>query len=215
MTADDLSTDQLIRRAALHLFARRGFEATGIRDIANEVGLTPGALYHYIGNKQDLLVTIMREGVEDLISNAEAAIAAGGDPATRLAALARAHVIIHGRDQASALVGDNELRALTETDRRVIVQLRDTYEQFWRQTIEEGVATKQFFVSDASLVRLSLLQMCTGVAYWFSPGGRYALEKVADNLADLALIMVGARAAGEGATLVQLPDQRGTGESSR
>ena len=44
-------------------FARDGYAATGIRQLAEEAGLTSAALYHYMGSKEDLLVAIMRSTI--------------------------------------------------------------------------------------------------------------------------------------------------------
>ena len=55
-----------IREAALDLFARQGYVATGIRDIAREAGITSSTLYHHVSNKEELLVALMREAFEML-----------------------------------------------------------------------------------------------------------------------------------------------------
>jgi AcrR family transcriptional regulator len=54
-----MSTRRRIQDAALQLFAAKGFFATGIREIADRVGVTTAALYHYMGSKDELLIEIM------------------------------------------------------------------------------------------------------------------------------------------------------------
>ena len=114
--------------------------------------------------------------------------------AERLAALAKAHVIMHGNYRLESLVSDTELRALSEPARKGAVKLRDRYEQLWQQVLDEGIAAGDFVAEDTHLVRLGLLQMCTGIAYWYSPSGDRSLDHIADTFADLALAMVGAPA---------------------
>lgn len=48
------SRREQIFATALALFARYGFKKTTVEDIAGELGLTKGALYLYVKNKQDL-----------------------------------------------------------------------------------------------------------------------------------------------------------------
>lgn len=49
----------LIQGAARAEFARRGYEATTVRDIATAAGVGPGAIYRVINSKRDLLLSIM------------------------------------------------------------------------------------------------------------------------------------------------------------
>ena len=56
-TVDDRRAQ--ILRAALEVFARKGFDAATNKDIARAAGITPGLIYHYFKNKRDLLVEAM------------------------------------------------------------------------------------------------------------------------------------------------------------
>jgi AcrR family transcriptional regulator len=179
-----------IRLSALRLFATRGYEATGIRDVARDVGLSLSTIYHHVGSKEDLLVAIATAAMEDLRGAAEEALAGATSPPERLAALVEAHVFVHGRHQLEAIVSDNELRALSEPSRKGAVKLRDRYETLWQQVLDDGVASGDFVAEDTRLVRLALLQMCTGVAYWYSAAGDRSLEHIAETFADLSLAMV-------------------------
>jgi AcrR family transcriptional regulator len=183
-------TEARIRQSALRLFAGHGYEATGIRDVARDAGLSLSTIYHYVGSKEDLLLAIATKAMQDLRAAAEEALADATTPTERLAGLVEAHVSTHGRDRLEALVSDTELRALSEPERKGAVKLRDRYEALWQQVLDEGVASGEFVAEDTRLVRLGLLQMCTGVAYWYSPAGDRSLEHIAKTFADLALAMV-------------------------
>lgn len=47
-------TKEMILMTALHLFARDGYEAVSVRTIAEELGMTKGALYRHYRNKRDI-----------------------------------------------------------------------------------------------------------------------------------------------------------------
>src|SRR6185437_2136359 len=51
----------MILKAAARLFAEHGFEATSIRQIADEVDLLPGSLYHHFDTKEEILHEVIRE----------------------------------------------------------------------------------------------------------------------------------------------------------
>ena len=58
------STRERILQAALRLFARDGYEAVSIADIAGELGVTKGALYRHYRSKRDILESIVARMVE-------------------------------------------------------------------------------------------------------------------------------------------------------
>ena len=47
--------------AAVHVFARKGFHAARVGDIAEEAGIAYGLVYHYFKSKDELLENIFRE----------------------------------------------------------------------------------------------------------------------------------------------------------
>jgi AcrR family transcriptional regulator len=184
-------TEARVREAALRLFASHGFEATGIRDIARDAGVSTAALYHYMSSKHDLLIDIMRQGLHRLTVGAQAALQDANGPAEELAQLVRWHILYHGREQLVSLVSDNELRALSSAQLKSMIKLRDRYEILWRDTIARGVESGDFHAKDQKLTRLALLPMCSGVVYWYSPAGELALAAIADDFVELALALVG------------------------
>jgi AcrR family transcriptional regulator len=191
-----LSTKQRIEQAALQLFAAKGFEATGIRDIADRAGLSTAALYHYMGSKDELLVAFMVESMTELTRVARAALDGADSPAAQLSALVRTHVGFHTLDAQRSLVADDELRAVSDAAFIKVMQLRDGYERLWAETLERGKRGGDFSFADARITRLALLEMCNGVARWYSDRGPMHPAEIADCFADLALAMVGAELTG-------------------
>ncbi|HTZ91705.1 MAG TPA: TetR/AcrR family transcriptional regulator [Streptosporangiaceae bacterium] len=203
-TAAESSTKGRIEQAALELFAAKGFEATGIRDIADRAGLSTAALYHYMGSKDELLVAFMVESMTELIRAARAAIDGCDDPAGQLAALVRTHVGFHTLDAQRSLVADDELRAVSDVAFTKVMQLRDGYELLWAETLDSGARSGEFSFVDARITRLALLEMCNGVARWYSDRGPKHPSEIADCFADLALSMVGATRSGQPVRLADL-----------
>jgi AcrR family transcriptional regulator len=200
-----LPTKQRIEQAALQLFAAKGFEATGIRELADRAGLSTSALYHYMGSKDELLVAFMVESMTELTKVTAAALAGADGPAAQLAALVRAHVGFHTLDAQRSLVSDDELRAVSDAAFTKVMQLRDGYERLWAQTLEDGRRTGEFSFGNPRVTRLALLEMCNGVARWYSDRGPMHPADIAESFADLALAMVGARRDGVPVRTADLP----------
>src|SRR5262249_59937649 len=76
----------------------RGYDQTSIQDLTKAVGLAAGGLYHYIGSKEQLLVSICDQLMEPLLAQARELLARDAAPADQLRSLVRlwvGHVIEH------------------------------------------------------------------------------------------------------------------------
>jgi AcrR family transcriptional regulator len=82
LTEASLTTDKrrLLLEAAVRVFARRGFHAARVGDIAEEAGVAHGLLYHYFSSKEEVLETIFRETWADLLA-AVRDVEESGEPA--------------------------------------------------------------------------------------------------------------------------------------
>jgi len=58
---------QAITSSALRLFVQRGFRDTTVDQIADDCGLTKGAVYHYYGGKEDLLLSLLSQIESEVI----------------------------------------------------------------------------------------------------------------------------------------------------
>jgi TetR/AcrR family transcriptional regulator, fatty acid metabolism regulator protein len=82
LTDSSLTIDKrrLLLQAAVRVFARRGFHAARVGDIAEEAGVAHGLLYHYFSSKEEVLETIFRETWADLLA-AVRDVEESGEPA--------------------------------------------------------------------------------------------------------------------------------------
>ena len=185
------TTGERVQAAALALFAERGYHGTGIRQLADAAGLSSASLYHYMGTKEELLAAIMRSSLTGLLAAAEEVSATLSDPSQRLVALVGLHVRTHASAPEQTRVVDDEVRALSADTRAEVVALRDRYEALWQAALDEGVARGDFRVGSVAVVRRALLEMCSGVARWWTPSGELDLDALAGEYAALALRLVG------------------------
>ena len=185
--AADETTRQRVLRSAVQLFAERGFHGTGIRDLAAAAGLTTSTLYHYMTNKDDLLVEIMLGTITPLRDAAALIRAEIADPAAAMCAIVEHHVWAHASDRLATLVTDTELRALSGDRLSAVLAVRDEYEALWRAAVNAGARAGVFVAPHPDLSTRALLQMATGVSHWFSPKGQMTLGELCRTYADNAL----------------------------
>jgi AcrR family transcriptional regulator len=171
-------TGPLVRQAAIRLFARSGYAAVSMRQIAAEVGVQAGALYLYTPDKQTLLFDLMREHLQDLL----AAWDAEPKPVPareQLENFCRFHIRYHLERPESVFIAYMELRNLEPDNFAVIEGLRRQYEAQLERILEAGHAAGDFRVPDNRLATMAIIAMLTGVNTWYQEGGRLTRERVA------------------------------------
>ncbi|MFN3937548.1 MAG: TetR/AcrR family transcriptional regulator [Gemmobacter sp.] len=184
-------TGPRVREAALRLFARHGFAAVSMRQIAAEVGVQAGALYLYTPDKQSLLADLMLAHLDELHAALEAT-PLPPDPVAALEAFARFHVLFHLDRPEAVFIAYMELRNLDPANFSRVEALRQRYEARLEAVLRDGVAAGDFTVPDTKLATLALIAMLNGVTTWFREGGRLTRESVAAIYAAMARRAVGA-----------------------
>ncbi|WP_323766232.1 TetR/AcrR family transcriptional regulator [Marinovum sp.] len=185
-------TGPRVRAAALRLFARHGFAAVSMRQIAAEVGVQAGALYNYTPDKQSLLFSLLKGHMDDLLA-AWAEEPSAQDPVARLEVFTRFHIRFNLERPEAIFVSYMELRNLAPENFTVIEQLRRAYEDELEAILRAGVARGDFEMPDTKIATLAVIAMLTGVNTWYRTGGRLSLDEVQQIYWDMVCGAVGAR----------------------
>ncbi len=170
-------TGPRIREEALKLFARHGYAAVSMRQIAGEVGVQAGALYNYTPDKQSLLFGLMRGHMEELLE-ARAARQKLDEPLAQLEDFTRFHISFHLERSDAVFISYMELRNLNEENFQAIEALRRTYEDQLEEILQNGMNAGVFSVPDTKVAALALIAMLTGVNTWYRTGGRLTVEQL-------------------------------------
>ena len=185
-------TRAAVQEAAVTLFARHGFAAVSMRQIAGEVGVQAGALYLYTPDKQTLLYEILKNHMEHLIATWEAQeIPATASAQERLEQFVRFHIAYHIARPERVFISYMELRNLDPDNFTKIEALRRAYEQIIENILRDGLKSASFVVDDARLTTMALIAMLTGVSTWYREGGRLAPSDIEQHYVDMAFRLAG------------------------
>ena len=169
-----------ILAAAVQLFAELGYHAAPLRDIASIAGIQAASIYYHYANKQALLVEIMDTHMQRLNANLQRILHEQHDPQQRLYAAIANHIRLHTSYKAEFFIIDTEIRALEGENRAYILSLRDQYEVLLQEILRDGMEQGVFRQSDVKIASYAIIAMCTEVANWFRPSGRYTVQQVID-----------------------------------
>jgi len=170
-------TGPLVRQAAQKLFARYGYAAVSMRQIAAEVGVQAGALYLYTPDKQTLLFNLMKSHLEELLA-AWQAETKGETPQERLEIFSKFHIRFHLDRPDEVFIAYMELRNLEPENFKIIESFRREYESQLEAILSDGHAADDFRVPDIRLATMAIIAMLTGVNTWYREGGRLSRDRV-------------------------------------
>ena len=150
-----------ILAAAARRFAEFGFGATTVRQIADDVDVLSGSLYHHFATKEEILGEIVRDGVLRLHRISAAIAAAPADAEQRLVALILADLGELTAYQSVHAILFNERKFFRRSPdfAYVVKAKRETYNA-WQQVLSEGASDGQFrpdidiFLTISTIVRL-------------------------------------------------------------
>jgi TetR/AcrR family transcriptional regulator, fatty acid metabolism regulator protein len=176
-----------ILRAAIDVFAERGYFNAQVADVARAAGIAAGTVYLYFRSKDDLLVSIFEKTMREAIEDGRAIVAPLRDPIERLAAIARVHLERMGRDRSLAVVFQVELRQSTKFMERFSSTLLREYLGVIRAIIVDGQKTGAFRKElnptlAAKLFFGGLDEMATN---WVLSRRKYSLVSEADAIVDV------------------------------
>ena len=183
-----------ILRAAIDVFAGRGFFTAQVADVARAAGVAAGTVYLYFEGKDDLLVSIFDKTMRDAIADGRACVAPLRDPVEQLRTVARVHLDRLGRDRNLAVVFQVELRQSTKFMERLSSTLLREYLGIIRGIIVDGQKSGAFrkelnATLAAKLFFGGLDEMATN---WILSRRKYALASESDAIVDLFVHGAGA-----------------------
>jgi TetR/AcrR family transcriptional regulator, cholesterol catabolism regulator len=177
-----------IREVAQKLFRDKGYLATSMRDIADEMNMKGGgSLYAHIKGKEDLLWEIAIEAI-DAFFGALTPIMEQNNPANdKLRQAMIAHILVITTHLGGAIVYFDEWKHLTEPRLSEFISRRDSYEKMFQRLIHQGITESTFRPIDERLATLHVLSAINAVRRWYKPTGRLSDVEVATAVADMVL----------------------------
>ncbi|MHC8394110.1 TetR/AcrR family transcriptional regulator [Pseudomonas sp. LB3P93] len=117
------------RDKVLVLFASKGFGQVGMRELATCLGLSPGSLYHHYPSKQHLLLDLIEEFYEELLSTLGRINQKASAKRDKLPNLIRAHLNLHREMPWHFRLVERDSGCLNEEQQARVRQLREQYER--------------------------------------------------------------------------------------
>lgn len=176
-----------IAQAAIKLFEQKGYHATSVQDIADEVGLQKGSLYHYISSKEELLLKIAQQSIGNFNRRLEKIIDTTSSSKERLKAAIQHHITYVAGNMEMTTVLLREAFSLEPEHHKFIKQETDRYLDLWTKIFDQGVESGEFKPGNNRLTALAILGSCNWLHRWYKSGGKLSPEEIGDYFSHIFL----------------------------
>jgi AcrR family transcriptional regulator len=169
--------------AAVRMFNARGYHATSLDDVAASLGVSKPTIYHYLGNKEQVLVECLTIGMDQLLAAAAEARAGLGLGIDRLRAFLISYAEVNMEDfgRCNILTANETLSA---NARETIRLLKRRIHATMQELVEEGVADGSIAACDPKFAALTLASALNGPSRWHRPDGPETPSQIAVTLVD-------------------------------
>ena len=175
-----------ILQAAAELFMEFGYAATSIDAVAQRLGATKGRIYHHYKSKADLFIDVQIAAMTRISSQIEPIARGPGSTVERLSAMALRHMQILLTElpmQKVAVQGlERHLIGASSAAKRmrVVVRMRDDYEQMFVELIDDGVREGVFVDLPAKLTVKPFFGALNWATVWFNQRRLQSAEAIDD-----------------------------------
>ncbi|WP_289035267.1 TetR/AcrR family transcriptional regulator [uncultured Roseibium sp.] len=167
-----------VRASALKLFARHGYAAVSMRQIASDVGVQPGALYNHFPTKQDILKDLMLSHMRDLLDAWTPFADEAGQSADPLDVFVRFHIRYHLQRREEVFISYMELRNLEPENFAEVEAERRRYESILKVILEDGQKSGAYRIADTGVAARAIIAMLTGIPNWYRENGPLSADKI-------------------------------------
>jgi TetR/AcrR family fatty acid metabolism transcriptional regulator len=175
--------------AATRVFAREGFHNAKIGDVAEEAGVAHGTVYLYFGGKDDLLISIFQENLEELVEYVGSEIEKETNAEDKLRRMISLQIeLIETNSELAELMLVEFPQTGKFLNNRVIDDLA-AYIDMIANILKEGVSEGAFDDSiDVNMVATVIYAGIQGIATrWILEEMKYPLKKVANEISEVFL----------------------------
>lgn len=178
---------ELLQRA-IEIFSSRGYRATSMKDLADQVNLSKSTLYHYFNSKQDLLVAIYDEVMLENMVAARRISQGIQSPADSLRQMLADRVSYTCHNHRILQIFHEEEAELPKRLMKKVLESRRAYQMVMVDLLEKGLAEGVFeFSSTPMIVANCLLGACNWSYKWYNPDGPKTPEQLGDEVAELLM----------------------------
>jgi len=174
---------------AAQIFSRQGYRATSMAEIAAEVGLSKPTLYHYFRNKEELLVRLYEDVMNESLVNARRIENTVSDPLDALREFIVYRVRYTCENQAIHKVFFEEEEELPPGLIDSVLEMRKQFEDVMKRLVGRHLErTGRSLIVSKTVYVNTCLGAANWVYKWYDPAGPLKPEELGRDVARVLLL---------------------------
>ncbi len=182
--ADRAAKRAAVLRAAVRMFNERGFHATSLDDVAASLGISKRTIYHYLANKDRVLLECITIGLQQLLDAAAASRLEPGTGRDRLVTFLRRYAEINMDDFGRCVVRTGE-EALAKESLPQYRKLKRQIDDALRDMIRDAVADGSIAKVDVKIAAFTFAGALNWPGRWYAAGRGKTPERIAADMVEL------------------------------
>ena len=178
--------DAITKKAAA-LFRKKGFVASSMRELAENIGVEASSLYNHIGSKSEILQTICFKVANDFNLHIDEVEKLQEDSLAKLENLVRFHVHMMVDLFDEVYVANHEWKQLKEPYLSNFQNQRKIYEARMIQIVKDGVDEGTLKPIQPHIAVLTILSAVRGIEYWQRHKKEYGISELENDMTEQLL----------------------------
>lgn len=164
------------------LFAKKGYKAVSMREIARILNVRPSTLYHYFRSKEDILFRLMETAMEESLNGLRRLRESDTKPKEKLIQMLEfyASYYLEHSDRLTLLV--NEIPSLSSEMREKLIEKEKEFVNLFRSLLEQLIEEREVIGIHPTSAIFSFFGMIHYTVKWYNPEGPISPEMLSKEI---------------------------------
>jgi len=170
---------------ATELFAKNGYRATSVREIAESVNITKATLYHYFKSKEEILFSILNKVMDEALEELKKISRLNIPPEEKLKNVLKFYSKYYVAKQNDLILLVNELNSLNDEYKKVLVEKEKIYLNLMKSIFRELKQSNKLKDIPLTVLAFTFFGMVHYTIYWYNPEGPIKANELSEYFVEI------------------------------
>lgn len=174
-----------IKRLVARLFADKGYHATSMRDIGNNIGMSKSSMYNYFKSKEEILFHLMNDAMDEALVEIQSICRADHPPEIKLKEVLDFYARYYAGDQDSLILLVNESQSLGSENLKILKDKERDYVRLIGSILEELSQADRMKDIHPTVATFAFFGMVHYTIKWYHKSGTVSPSQLAKYFVEI------------------------------